>query len=649
MKCLILGAASLALLLVASCGARAAPPELKKQYIWDIKVVGARVFSEDDARDAIVSQESSRIPVFGSKQEFDAVAFQADLKRLEHFYQRHGYYQFAVDRTEVNPCKGDDRVCIKISISEGEPTKISRIALRIMGHPEPPVSDDELAGVFGMKVGDIFDHDKYLAGKKAILDHLKKRGYPLPKIEGKAVYDKTANSMSVELETTPGTAATIGYIMFEGLEQIRAEDAMNRLPIKTGQPYNPQAFDDSEALLADLDIFRSINVELKPRKGRPDVVDVTYHVREKPLKSLQFGGGLRIENSRQEAKLRGEWINRNFHNHMRTLGVRAEPRYAVLPSIFNPQQHGVLGTAEVSMRHPSFLNPRQNLRTAIGIDSDLEQGYQWYGPRVSGLLDRRVTRKVTVAGGYAFRYLTFYNVDTLQAAPVGTTTLPTALLFNENYRLGYITQSVAWDKRDRVIEPHGGFYADLDLAESVPQLGSAFKYFRMEPELRGYMPITRRSTLAARVLYGQVLPWGGSASPITERFYGGGSNSHRGFSYHRLSPMALTTDNRTVPVGGDVTFMFSLEERVNMFMLGNQWIIGAVFMDAGDVTSTPALLDLGKLHYAVGSGIRYSTPVGVIRADVGVRLNRLDALTNDRANPDPGKRFAVHLSFGEAF
>jgi len=61
-------------------------------------------------------------------------------------------------------------------------------------------------------------------------------------------------------------------------------------------------------------------------------------------------------------------------------------------------------------------------------------------------------------------------------------------------------------------------------------------------------------------------------------------------------------------------------------------------------------LDLARLHYASGGGLRYKTLIGTVRADVGVRLNRTSAMEPDGTpNPDPGSRVAFHLSIGEPF
>jgi FAD/FMN-containing dehydrogenase len=63
-------------------------------------------------------------------------------------------------------------------------------------------------------------------------------------------------------------------------------------------------------------------------------------------------------------------------------------------------------------------------------------------------------------------------------------------------------------------------------------------------------------------------------------------------------------------------------------------------------------LDLGNLNWAVGAALSYETPVGVVRAGAGVRLNRLSTAFGPNGvllNPDPGDRIAYHFSIGEAF
>jgi outer membrane translocation and assembly module TamA len=162
--------------------------------------------------------------------------------------------------------------------------------------------------------------------------------------------------------------------------------------------------------------------------------------------------------------------------------------------------------------------------------------------------------------------------------------------------------------------------------------------------------------IAARTEFGHLFSQGAYGSPTTRRFYLGGPESHRGFNFNRLSlqiPSGVA-GNPALPIGGDEMFLTQLELRVHAVLLFGSWLELAGFMDAGDVAAPGGQphdhIDLAQLHVAVGGGLRYKTAVGTIRADVGVRLNRLsDAEPDGRLNPDPHQPVAFHLSIGEPF
>ena len=69
------------------------------------------------------------------------------------------------------------------------------------------------------------------------------------------------------------------------------------------------------------------------------------------------------------------------------------------------------------------------------------------------------------------------------------------------------------------------------------------------------------------------------------------------------------------------------------------------FVDAGDVTAEFSQLDLANLNVATGLSLEYTTPIGIVRGGMGVRLNRLEGPNV----ADPGERFAFHITIGEAF
>jgi len=102
--------------------------------------------------------------------------------------------------------------------------------------------------------------------------------------------------------------------------------------------------------------------------------------------------------------------------------------------------------------------------------------------------------------------------------------------------------------------------------------------------------------------------------------------------------------------------LFSLDARVRVIKIADAWLGFVPFLDGGDVTVRFQDLDMKKLHWATGASLVYESPVGEIRAGLGVRLNRLKQNESDgTANPDPcttslcWERFAFHLSIGSAF
>jgi outer membrane protein insertion porin family/translocation and assembly module TamA len=270
---------------------------------------------------------------------------------------------------------------------------------------------------------------------------------------------------------------------------------------------------------------------------------------------------------------------------------------------------------------------------------------------------------------------------------------------------------------DDALAPTRGLTARLALEHASSLTGSDFRYNRVAGELAYYWPVGR-STLAARVRGGWVRPLAGTFDALDlddggpgllhprKRFYAGGTNSVRGYAENQLGPRVLIVDPalllepadttavactpatlesgtcdpgfvsssefRPRPLGGEALLEGGLELRFPLLPS----MLGAVFVDAGHVVATDGSLAPSSSAITPGVGIRYQSPLGPIRVDLGVRPGLVQDLpvitqvgegsearlvvldTRKRYDPLEGSggfiraflsRLQLHLAIGEAF
>ena len=126
--------------------------------------------------------------------------------------------------------------------------------------------------------------------------------------------------------------------------------------------------------------------------------------------------------------------------------------------------------------------------------------------------------------------------------------------------------------------------------------------------------------------------------PASERFFAGGDSTVRGFALDRLGTEA-TLNADGYPTGGNAMAVFNLELRTPH--VKGVGLVG--FLDAGNVFLRVSDLNLGEIRASAGVGIRYRSPLGPLRLDVGFKLDQRDL------NNGSERRVVYHLSLGQAF
>jgi translocation and assembly module TamA len=654
-----LRAAGLLGLVAAGCAGEAAEG---RPWVHNLKLSGIKHVSESDLRSKIAIDETSWVPL-SPRRYLDPFALDIDKKRIESYYQTHGYFDARVTEAEVkyrDPAK--ESVDIQITVDEGPPTYIHDIDIK--GLESLPEKERRALLKIRLKPGDRFNYDRYDAARERLEGRLKAEGYAWASVKGQVEVDRDARQARIRLTATPGQRATLGPLTITGNSSVRADLIAHFSGYTPGERFSPEAIEALRGRIYNLGLFSAVKVEYVHDPRDPAVADVQVTVREGQFHELRLGAGFGIESQRTDVHASGIYTKRNFLGGLRTLRLRLEPAYVAVPAFWTPTRQGPAGTAEAQFTQPDLFW-RVQLRWTVGYDLGIDYAYQYHGPRTELALQRRFWRdRLQLGVQYGFQLLTFFHTDpTILNDPAKAGRL---FGFVDPYRLGWLQEDLALDLRDRPLDATRGGYFGLSLEEGGAWSGGAFQYQKVTPDVRGYLPLGRRVVIAARVQFGQIVTQGDLGSPITRRYYLGGPSSHRGFNYNRLSlqvPSGLS-GVPPIPVGGDQMVLLQTEVRVSLFRLFGYWLSFAAFLDAGDVaapacppqtcgaqiSNLPHQVKLDNLHYATGGGLRYKTVIGTVRVDLGVRLNRLSAFeANGTPNPDPGQRFAFHISVGEAF
>jgi outer membrane protein assembly factor BamA len=234
-----------------------------------------------------------------------------------------------------------------------------------------------------------------------------------------------------------------------------------------------------------------------------------------------------------------------------------------------------------------------------------------------------------------------------------------------NIKKASITPSFFWDNRDDPFNPHRGSFASASVSYAFRAFAADANFVKEFVQGSWYFPLSARSVFAIsgragliqdvgrHIVDGQVI----SGVPLSERFTAGGDSSHRAFPLDLLGtvcldpadtsckPTLITTDGSVAPIGGLGEFIANAEYRFPIFgSLG-----GAVFTDIGN-TFADSTIHFNDLRYGYGTGLRYLSPVGPLRFDIGFPTNRRIIGFDDKTGkPILERPFAYFITLGYAF
>jgi outer membrane protein assembly complex protein YaeT len=595
---------------------------------------GTKMVDEGRLKAALATKESSWIP-WGPKKYFDRSRFDADLKRIQAFYVDRGFPDARVQSVDVQLNDKKDAVSVTVHVFEGEPVMVQEVrfeGLEVL----PEWVARRLRRNATLKAGEPLDRQAFGATREAALNEFRDRGYPYATVETEEQPGSAGPRHVIAVyRGRPGAKATFGPIEIAGQASVSEDVIRRQLTFKPGDLYRRSQLQESQSRLYNLELFEFANVEPLAKEEQPPQVPTRVTVAEGKHRRLNFGVGY---GSEEKARVDARWRHANFFGDARTAGVSA--RWSSL-------DRGV----KADLTQPYFLKPHLSLGFSAQAWNTREPLYS--ADTFGGRVTLRHQADARARNTWAVTFVDEYDRSTAtQEALDNPEWRDDLIALGLDPRDGYQAGTLIGFEFDltrntarNLIDARRGYFAALHLEQAGGWLPGSYDFYSAALDLRQYTPITRRIVLANRLQVGSIDGIGQGLAvdtnkvPFSRRYFLGGSTSLRGWGRLEVSP--LTTDG--LPVGG--LSMLEMTSELRLSTTGKLSIVA--FVDAGNAWERSWDFDLADLRVAVGPGLRYRTPIGPVRADVGYQLTPIEGLLVD-GKPET-RRWRVHFSIGQAF
>jgi outer membrane protein insertion porin family len=436
---------------------------------------------------------------------------------------------------------------------------------------------EEVKDHFQLRVGDFFIQEKVNATSKEIEDDFKDHGYPFAEVTASAVPDSGILVLDIER----GSVHYIRSIDVRGLKGTHPRVVYREIELKPGDRYSKSKVYNSQRRIYALGFFSMLRVEML--RQEPDSIDLIFELRELKSRRLNFGVGVTLPFSFLFS-LGLEELN------LGNIGHRAN----ISPFFkFNIEREWEIKLEGLySFPYVTPLGLKLSLLPFYWIEDNLE--FQRWTRGNEFRITKVFSEEVAFSISHQYKYVDIQPKVLLPDTFKGVTN-------------GIILRFFV-DQRDEFFHPQKGFYIVPLFQYAGGVFGGANNFVRMELEQRSFQPLFN-NTFAQRFKIGVMVPTDGLGT--YEKYFIGGQYTLRGYPEQSVGPDSIASLRY-----GNILLNLNLEYRVMLPM--NFGVVG--FFDVGYVDNKIDFRDTDYLKMSAGVGLRYFTPIGPIRLDVGFPL-----------------------------
>lgn len=550
-----------------------------------------------------------------------AEALEADLANLRSFYLLQGY-----DQVEVGPGKTEisqEQVILIIPIDEGRRRRVVEIELGALG----PLDEATVRRNLPLQPAGPFHPALLEESVQLVRTLLEEEGYSLAAVTPELDWNEEGTLVDVGLGIDLGPQTRVDRVLLRGLRATRADFLRRQVDLQPGEVVSRRRLLEAERELYRLGIFSRVDVELAPATDPGGLRDVVVEVEEGRPWRLTYGLG--------------------YHSDDGIEGILGASRANVDGKAGRIQLD--LRVSENERRFRLIYDQPTLGKLALPLTTTLFQEAQ---ERESFRVDDRGVQVALTKDFPKLRLGLVYNYRLVQ---LSEETIDPDQIDREDRDLDIssLTPTFFLDHRNDALDPTRGWSTALQLEFAFPLLSAETELLKFFWQQTQYASLGRLGVLAGSFRVGAIEPLTteverdplvppelpSSLVPASERFFAGGRTTHRAYDRDQLGirgqSLIVREDGRILEAGGNGLVLLNLDYR---FPIAGP-VGGTVFFDLGNVWADWRDIRTQDLKAGFGLGVRYRSPIGPVRLEIGWKLDR------EPGEDDP----VLFLSFGNPF
>jgi outer membrane protein insertion porin family len=575
--------------------------EGERYRVRDVALRGVQELDEDDMRSKIQIQRykwwSSWI--FGTGR-VNQEMMESDKQILRQYLVDHGFLEGTVGEASVE--KREDGLYVVFDITEGNQYKIGKITA---GGDLIDGSQEKTLDEIDSEAGEVFSASKVRNDIFTITDKFADQGYAFANVVPNTNLNKAEKTVDVEFQTAKGNLVRVNRINITGNEKTYDNVIRRDLKVQEQQLYSSSKIKRSQTVLQRRGYFDEVNISNAPTTD-PSKVDLDVHVKEATTGSFSAGAGFSTAS--------GVLFNtRVSENNLFGTGRRANLNIDVGNQINNQ----ILSIDDPRVNDSNFSLGVDLMRTErwfVDFDRQLTGGSTTVGYPGEGLGEW--AEDISFSLKYELVDVNIKDVDEDAAQLVRDS--------EGQSTSSSVTPSIIRNTINNPLNPTKG--SKQVLSFEYAGLGGDQQFHLFEARNSWFYPLFESEwgdiVISDRTSFGYGQSDNEDPFPLFRRYFPGGINSVRGYRFRRLGPK----DENGHEYGGAKQLVNNAE--VIFPLINSAGFKGVLFYDAGQAFDDDEQIQLSELRLGWGYGIRWASPLGPIRVEIGYPVDPREGETS---------------------